>query len=194
MRSVCIYCGSSAGDRPAYAGLAQSVGRALAARGLTLVYGGGRVGLMGLLADAALAAGGEVVGVIPQRLVDAEVAHLGLARLEVVDSMHARKARMAELADAFIALPGGFGTLDELFEILTWAQLGLHGKPCGLLDVDGYYAPLVTWADQAVARGFVRPVHRRLLMVGTELDALLDELAAHRPEPVSKWVDLAREA
>ncbi|MDZ3822921.1 MAG: TIGR00730 family Rossman fold protein [Pseudoxanthomonas sp.] len=194
MQSVCIYCGSSAGDRPGYVELARDVGRLLAARGLRLVYGGGRVGLMGVVADAVLAAGGEAIGVIPQRLVDAEVAHLGLTRLEVVESMHARKARMAELADAFIALPGGFGTLDELFEILTWAQLGLHGKPCGLLDVDGYYAPLVAWADLAAARGFVRPVHRRLLMVGTDIDRLLDALAAHQPEPVSKWADLAREA
>ena len=194
MRSVCIYCGSSAGDRPGYVDLAREAGRLLAARGLTLVYGGGRVGLMGVVADAVLAGGGEAIGVIPQRLVDAEVAHLGLTRLEVVESMHARKARMAELADAFVALPGGFGTLDELFEILTWAQLGLHGKPCGLLDVDGYYSPLVAWADQAVARGFVRPVHRALLMVDADMGTLLDRLAAHRPEPVSKWVDLAREA
>lgn len=191
MKRVCVYCGSSPGDRPDYADLAREVGRTLAARGLELVYGGGHVGLMGTMADAALAAGGRVTGIIPQRLVDAEVAHNGLTSLEIVGSMHERKARMAELADAFIALPGGFGTLDELFEILTWAQLGLHGKPCGLIDFDGYYAPLVGWADGAVRSGFVRPAHRKLLMVDTDLDRLLDRLAAHDPTPISKWADIA---
>lgn len=191
MKRVCVYCGSSPGDRPLYAEVARALGRRLAERGLGLVYGGGHVGLMGIIADAALAAGGEVVGVIPQRLVDAEVAHHGLSRLEVVTSMHERKARMAELADAFIALPGGFGTLDELFEILTWAQLGLHGKPCGLLDVEGYFTALVAWADQAVAAGFVRPRHRELLMTDDDCDRLLDRLLAHKPVAVSKWVDLA---
>lgn len=191
MKRVCVYCGSSPGDRPLYGEVARTFGRRVAERGLGLVYGGGHVGLMGMLADAALAAGGEVIGVIPQRLVDAEVAHHGLSRLEVVTSMHERKARMAELADAFIALPGGFGTLDELFEILTWAQLGLHGKPCGLLDVERYFTPLVTWADQAVAAGFIRPRHRELLMVDEDAGHLLDRLADHRPVAVSKWVDLA---
>ena len=156
-----------------------------------LVYGGGHVGLMGVVADAALAAGGEVIGIIPRRLVDAELAHRGLTALEIVDSMHERKARMAELSDAFVALPGGFGTLDELFEILTWAQLGLHGKPCGLIDFESYYAPLIAWADAAVTAGFVRPAHRRLLMVDTDVDTLLDRLAAHDPTPVSKWADEA---
>lgn len=191
MQRVCIYCGSSPGHDPVHADAARALGRLIAERGLGLVYGGGRVGLMGLIADSALAAGGEVIGVIPQRLVDAEVAHLGLSTLEVVDSMHHRKARMAELADAFIALPGGFGTLDELFEILTWAQLGLHGKPCGLLDVNGYFAPLVAWADQAVAAGFVRPRHRDLLMVDDDAVRLVDRLAAHEPVAISKWVDIA---
>jgi uncharacterized protein (TIGR00730 family) len=191
MKRVCVYCGSSPGNRPDYADLARELGRTLAARGLGLVYGGGHVGLMGTLADAVLAAGGEVTGIIPQRLVDAEVAHHGLTSLEIVGSMHERKARMAELADAFIALPGGFGTLDELFEILTWAQLGLHGKPCGLIDFDGYYAPLVTWADSAVRAGFVRPAHRKLLMVDTDIARLLDRLADHDPTPVSKWADIA---
>lgn len=191
MKRVCVYCGSSPGDRPLYAEAARSLGRRLAERGLGLVYGGGHVGLMGIVADSVLAAGGEVIGVIPQRLVDAEVAHHGLTRLEVVTSMHERKARMAELADSFIALPGGFGTLDELFEILTWAQLGLHGKPCGLLDVDGYFAPLVAWADRAVNAGFVRSRHRELLMTDDDGDRLLDRLAAHEPIAVSKWVDLA---
>ncbi len=191
MKRVCIYCGSSPGDRPLYGEVARALGRRIAERGLGLVYGGGHVGLMGMIADAALAAGGEVIGVIPQRLVDAEVAHHGLSQLEVVQSMHERKARMAELADAFIALPGGFGTLDELFEILTWAQLGLHGKPCGLLDVERYFASLVAWADNAVAAGFVRPRHRALLMVDQDMDRLLDRLAAHEPVAISKWVDLA---
>jgi uncharacterized protein (TIGR00730 family) len=191
MKRVCVYCGSSPGNRPDYADLARELGRTLAARGLGLVYGGGHVGLMGTLADAVLAAGGEVTGIIPQRLVDAEVAHHGLTSLEIVGSMHERKARMAELADAFIALPGGFGTLDELFEILTWAQLGLHGKPCGLIDFDGYYAPLVTWADSAVRAGFVRSAHRKLLMVDTDIARLLDRLADHDPTPVSKWADIA---
>ncbi len=191
MKRVCVYCGSSPGDCPEFAELARELGRVLAARGLGLVYGGGHVGLMGTLADAVLAAGGEVTGIIPQRLVDAEVAHTGLTALEIVGSMHERKARMAELADAFIALPGGFGTLDELFEILTWAQLGLHGKPCGLIDFDGYYAPLVAWADSAVRAGFVRPAHRQLLMVDTDIARLLDRIAEHDPTPISKWADIA---
>lgn len=190
MKRVCVYCGSSPGDRPDYAELAREVGRAITGRGMSLVYGGGHVGLMGVVADAALAAGGEVVGVIPRRLVEAEVAHGGLTALEIVESMHERKARMADLSDAFIALPGGFGTLDELFETLTWAQLGLHGKPCGLIDFEGYYAPLIAWADTAVAAGFVRPAHRRLLMVDTDIGVLLDRLAAHDPTPISKWADV----
>jgi uncharacterized protein (TIGR00730 family) len=190
MERICVYCGSSMGERPGHAALARQVGQLIARRGLGLVYGGGRVGLMGVLADAVLEAGGEVVGVIPQRLIDAEVAHTGLTRLDVVATMHERKARMESLSDAFIALPGGFGTLDELFEILTWAQLGLHGKPCGLLDTDGYYAPLVAWADAAVEAGFVRPAHRRLLMVDADPAVLLDRLAAHQPTPLSKWDDL----
>jgi uncharacterized protein (TIGR00730 family) len=192
MKRICVYCGSSPGDRPVYAEQARELGRRLAARGLGLVYGGGHVGLMGTIADATLAAGGEVIGIIPQRLVDAELAHRGLTSLEIVDSMHARKARMAELSDAFIALPGGFGTLDELFEILTWAQLGLHGKPCGLVEVENYFAPLVAWADGAVAAGFVRPAHRDLLMIDTDQERLLERLAAHEPVAISKWVDLAR--
>lgn len=191
MKRICVYCGSSPGDRPAYAESARALGKGLAERGIGLVYGGGLVGLMGVVADAALAAGGEVIGIIPQRLVDAEVAHRGLTTLEVVDSMHERKARMAELSDAFIALPGGFGTLDELFEILTWAQLGLHGKPCGLLDVESYFAPLVAWVDGGVAAGFIRPRHRELLMVDTDQDRLIDRLAAHEPIAVSKWAEIA---
>ena len=191
MQYLCVYCGSSPGLSPVHAEAARALGHCLVERGLGLVYGGGLVGLMGVLADSVLAGGGEVIGVIPQRLVDAEVAHPGLTRLEVVDSMHTRKARMAELSDAFIALPGGFGTLDELFEILTWAQLGLHGKPCGLLDVDGYFAPLLQWVDHAVAEGFVRPRHRELLMMEADAGRLLDRLDAHEPVAISKWVDIA---
>jgi hypothetical protein len=187
VHSVCVFTGSSPGARPAYAEAARALGAELAGRGLRLVYGGASVGLMGAVADAALAAGGEVVGVIPQHLVDREVAHTGLTDLRVTGSMHERKALMAELSSAFVALPGGFGTLEELFEVLTWSQLGLHAKPCGLLDVAGYWAPLRAFADHSVAEGFVRPAHRELLLAGTDPAALLDDLAAWRPAAVPKW-------
>ena len=160
----------------------------LARRGLHLVYGGGNVGLMGCLADAMLAAGGVVTGVIPEAS-GKELAHAGLTRLVVVDSMHQRKARMAELADAFIALPGGFGTWEEFCEVLTWAQLGFHDKPCGLLNVEGFYDPLLALFDAAVARRFVRPEHRELLLVEQEPAALLDRLAAYKPPHLDKWLD-----
>ena len=156
MRAVCVFCGASSGRLAAYADAARTLGATLAGRGLGLVYGGGRVGLMGAVADGALAAGGEVTGVIPQELVDRELAHEGLTRLHVVESLHERKALMAELSDAFVALPGGFGTLDELLEQLTWSQLGLHAKPIGLLDVEGYWGPLIALAQHATAEGFVR--------------------------------------
>jgi len=181
-RSVCVFCGSSPGARPAYLAAARALGEALARRGLTLVYGGASVGLMGSLADAALAARGEVIGIIPGALEAREIAHPGLSRLEVVGSMHERKARMAELADAFVALPGGMGTLDELAEILTWAQLGLHRKACGLVDVDGYWKPLVSFLDHAVREGFLRSEHRGLLRVAGEPEAVLD-LLFPRPAP-----------
>jgi uncharacterized protein (TIGR00730 family) len=189
MRRVCVFCGSSPGRKPAYLEAARAMGRALARRGIGLVYGGGHVGLMGAVADAALAAGGEVVGVIPRGLQLRELAHEGLTTLHVVGSMHERKARMAELADGFVALPGGMGTLEELAEILTWAQLGLHARPCGLLDVAGYYDPLVAFLDRAVEEGFVRPDHRRLLVVAQDPDALLDAFAGWQPPPVEKWLD-----
>jgi uncharacterized protein (TIGR00730 family) len=189
MRRVCVFCGSSPGRKPAYLEAARAMGRALARRGIGLVYGGGHVGLMGAVADAALAAGGEVVGVIPRGLQLRELAHEGLTTLHVVGSMHERKARMAELAEGFVALPGGMGTLEELAEILTWAQLGLHARPCGLLDVAGYYDPLVAFLDRAVAEGFVRPDHRRLLVVAQDPDALLDAFAAWQPPSVEKWID-----
>lgn len=189
MKRVCVFCGSSPGTNPVYLEAATKVGRTLARRGLGLVYGGGNVGLMGAVANGALAAGGEVVGVIPKALQLRELAHAKLTSLHVVGSMHERKAKMAELSHAFIALPGGMGTLEEFAEILTWAQLGLHTRPCGLLDVAGYYRPLIAFFDQAAAEGFVRPEHRRLVIVGNEPDALLDAFAAWRPPPVERWID-----
>src|SRR5271154_5558209 len=167
-RGVCVFCGSSSGKGPQYADSARRLGAALAARGLELVYGAGDVGLMGVLADAALAAGGRVVGVIPQALVQREVAHHGLSELHVVRTMHERKALMADRADAFLALPGGFGTADELFEILTWAQLGLHSKPVGLLNVAGFFDPLLAWIDRCVSDGFLRPENRDLLLISAD--------------------------
>jgi uncharacterized protein (TIGR00730 family) len=189
MRRLCVFCGSSAGSRDVYRDSARRLGELLAAAGLGLVYGGGHVGLMGVLADAVLRGGGEVVGVIPQALVDRELAQQNLTRLEVVDTMHQRKARMADLADGFAALPGGFGTGDELFEILTWAQLGLHAKPVGLLNVAGFFDPLGHWLDRAVAEGFLKPAHRRLLLEADSPEELLDLLRRYRPpEPEGKWI------
>jgi hypothetical protein len=184
-----VFCGASSGRTPAYATAARAFGAALAARGLGLVYGGGRVGLMGALADAALAGGGEVIGVIPQELVDRELAHPGLTELRVVGSLHERKAGMAELADAFVALPGGFGTLDELMEQLTWSQLGLHAKPVGLLDVEGYWRPLIALARHATEEGFVRESDLGSIAVADDADLLLGRLERmtreERPRP--KW-------
>jgi uncharacterized protein (TIGR00730 family) len=191
MKRVCVFCGASAGRNGRYAEVARSVGRTLARRGIGLVYGGGGVGLMGVLADAALEAGGEVVGVIPRALQLRELAHPRLTELRVVRSMHERKALMAELSEGFVALPGGMGTLEELFEVLTWAQLGLHERPCGLLDVDGYFRPLIAFLDHAAAEGFVRPEHRRILHVAEDPDALLDQFLAYRPPAVERWVDRA---
>ena len=188
MRRVCVFCGSSVGARPEDEAAARGLGRLLAERGVGLVYGGASVGLMGAVADATLAADGEVVGVMPRALVEKEVAHAGLPDLRVVDSMHARKALMAELSDAFVALPGGLGTYEELFEVWTWAQLGLHHKPVALLDVAGFYRPLAAFLDGAVAARFVRPAHRGMLLVDEDAAALLDRLAAYRPPVVDKWI------
>ena len=189
MRRICVFCGSSPGRRPAFAAAASELGARLAADGIGLVYGGGSVGLMGTVADAALAAGGEVVGVIPEALAGKEVAHTGLTRLHVVKSMHERKALMAEMADAFLALPGGFGTLDELFEAITWGQLGIHRKPIGLLDVEGYFAPLLAFVDRAVGDGFIRPPYRELFVVSATVDGLLAALARHTPPPpIVSWL------
>ncbi len=189
MRRICVFCGASSGRSPAYADAARAFGAALAGRGLGLVYGGGRVGLMGAVADAALAAGGEVIGVIPQELVDRELAHDGLTELRVVGSLHERKALMAELSDAFVALPGGFGTLDELMEQLTWSQLGLHDKPIGLYDVEEYWRPLIALARHAMETGFIRESDLGAIAVGEEPEGLLDRLQAmtREPRPRPKW-------
>lgn len=192
MKRICVFCGASPGHDPRHAEAARALGRAIAARGLELVYGGGSVGLMGTVADAALSAGARVTGVIPQVLQIRELAHRGLTDLRVVGSMHERKALMAELSDGFIALPGGMGTLEELSEVLTWAQLGLHARPVGLLDVGGYYRHLVAFFDQAVASGFLRPAHRAILQQAEVPEPLLDLLAAWRPTgPVEQVIDRA---
>lgn len=181
LRSVAVFCASSAGRGDDGVNLARAAGAALARRGMTVVYGGGSVGLMGAVADGALGAGGRVVGVIPRAMVEAERAHRGLSELHVVETMHQRKAMMADLSDAFVALPGGFGTFDELFEIITWGQLGMHGKPVGVLDAGGFYAPLLTFLDGVVAAGFIQPRFRAMLLAGAELESLLDRMAAHEP-------------
>ena len=193
MKRVCVYCGSRAGNDPRLAAKAAEFGSRLAREQLTLVYGGGNVGLMGVLADAALANGGEVIGVIPRQLVQWEVAHQGLTRLDVVESMHERKARMFDLSDAFVALPGGFGTLDEMFEMLTWRQLGFGDKPCALLDVDGFYSPLVGMLDRMVERGFVPQDDRHDLWHGEDIDALLAWLRDNQPTIANVDPSTARE-
>jgi len=189
VRRVCVFCGASSGRLPEYAEAARAFGAAAAARGLGIVYGGGRVGLMGAVADAALAAGGEVIGVIPQELVDRELAHGGLTELHVVGSLHERKALMAELSDGFVALPGGFGTLDELLDQLTWSQLGLHDKPVGLFDVEEYWRPLIELARHATEEGFVRESDLGAIAVGTDAEGLLDRLQRMTREarPRPKW-------
>ncbi|MET0396514.1 MAG: TIGR00730 family Rossman fold protein [Longimicrobiaceae bacterium] len=188
MKRVCVFCGSSPGVRPAYAAAARAMGTRLAERGIGVVYGGGKVGLMGVVADAAMAAGGEVIGVIPEGLVAREVGHAGVTELRVVRTMHERKALMAELSDAFVALPGGFGTWEEYFEVLTWAQLGIHPKPCGLLNVEGYYGPLLAMMDHAVAEGFVRAEHRASVLEAAEPARMLERLAAFRAPAVPRWL------
>lgn len=190
LRAICVYCGANAGERPDYADAARRTAAVLAARDIELVYGGGSIGLMGVLADAALAAGGRVVGVIPEHLNEREIAHAGLSELHVVRSMHERKALMMQRADAFIALPGGLGTLEELFEILTWAQLGLHRKPVGLLDVRGYFDPLLAQLDRMVEERFLRAEHRALLTVAAEPEVLLERFASYRAPGGRKWLDL----
>jgi uncharacterized protein (TIGR00730 family) len=185
---VCVYAGSNPGTNPAYAEAAAERARLLASRNIGVVYGGGKVGLMGILADTALAAGGEVIGVIPQDLVDREVGHDGLTELHVVGSMHERKALMAELSDAFVALPGGAGTLEELIEVYTWSQLGLHAKPMGVLNVEGYYDGLAALLDHAMDEGFLRPQHRAALHTAATPAELLDTFVGWRPSAVGKWI------
>ena len=189
MKRVLVFCGSSPGRKPEYAAAAAELGRLLAARGLEIVYGGARVGLMGALADAALAGRGTVIGVIPNRLVQHEIAHPGCTKLHVVETMHERKALMAELSDAVIALPGGSGTLDELFELFTWKQLGLHRKPIGLLDVAGYWQPLLGFLEHAVNERFLRAEYLEDLQVEGSAAGLLDRLAAHEHRSYDKWLD-----
>jgi len=179
MKAVAVYCGANAGAAPQYAEAARAMGRALVARGLGLVFGGGHVGLMGTIADEVLRLGGQVSGVIPQQLVDRELAHPGLTQLFVVKDMHERKALMAQLADGFVALPGGMGTLEELFEMLTWSQLGIHAKPVGVLNVDGFYDQLVGFVQHAHQEGFIKPQHANLMMVDSDPEALLARLLAH---------------
>jgi uncharacterized protein (TIGR00730 family) len=192
LRRLCVYAGSNAGARPEYAAAAAALAERMAGRGIGLVYGGGKVGLMGVLADTILDAGGEAVGVMPQALVNREIAHTGLTQLEVVDSMHERKALMAELADGFVAVPGGIGTLEELVEVLTWSQLGIHAKPCGVLDVAGFYAGLSELLDHMVREGFLRAENRGRLVSASEPGALLERLEAWEPVTVTKWLDLDR--
>ena len=188
LRRICVFCGSSPGNDPAYAELAHAVGEGLARRGIGLVYGGGRVGLMGVVADAALAEGGEVIGVIPRAMVDRELAHSGATELRIVTTLHERKAVMAELSDAFIALPGGLGTLEELAEVVSWAQLELHAKPIGLLNVDGYYDHLIAMIDHMVSEGFLKPAYREMVLVDDDLERLLDRFTDYVP-PVYRWVE-----
>ena len=188
MNSLCVFCGSNPGASPAYAEAAANLGRTLAGRGLNLVYGGGRVGLMGVVADAALAAGGTVTGVIPEALATRELAHGALSDLQVVSSMHERKARMSELSDGFIALPGGIGTLEEWFEVWTWSQLGFQPKPCGLLNVAGYYDHLLAFLDHMTAERFLTDIHRGMAVVDDAPERLLDRLAAWQPPRARKWI------
>ncbi len=189
-RRICVFCGSSSGTRQSYAEAATSLARHLVANRIGIVYGGGKVGLMGTLADAALQNGGEVIGVIPQSLVEKEVSHSGLSDLRVVGSMHERKALMAELSDGFIALPGGFGTLEEFCEVLTWTQLGLHRKPCGFLNIEGYYDQLLSFFDHAVAEQFLKPVHRRMVISDSCPESLVCRLLDYEVPLVDKWIGL----
>jgi uncharacterized protein (TIGR00730 family) len=188
---LCVFCGSNRGVNPVYTAAAEQVGQELARRNISLVYGGGNVGLMGVLADAVLRAGGQVIGVIPETLMAKEVGHRGLSDLRIVKTMHERKALMADLADGFVALPGGVGTFEEFFEVVTWAQIGLHSKPCGLLNVEGFYDPLLRLLDHSIEEGFIRASHRSLVVVQSEFTVLLDEMA-HYSAPIDpKWIDRA---
>jgi uncharacterized protein (TIGR00730 family) len=191
MKRICVFAGSSPGARPEYLVAARNLGHALVRHRSDLVYGGARVGLMGALADAVLAGGGHVTGVIPESLVTKEVAHTGLSELRIVASMHERKAAMADLADGFIAMPGGWGTMEEFFEVLTWAQLGLHRKPCGLLNVSGFFDGLLSFIEHSMDEGFVRRAHRDMMLVAEVPDSLLQLFEEHVPPVVEKWIGRA---
>ena len=188
MKRICVFCGSSPGVRPEYAHAARAMGQALAERGIGLVYGGGRVGLMGIVADTVMQGGGQAVGVIPEALMRREVGHLALTELHVVSSMHERKALMADLADGFVALPGGFGTFEEFCEVITWSQLGIHPKPCGLLNAVGYYDALLAMFDHGVAEGFIRPQHRALVLEEANPGRLIERMRAFVPPDAEKWI------
>lgn len=188
IKSLCVYCGSSSGAHPEYTEAAWAFGTRMAHEGIALVYGGGKVGLMGTVADAVIAGGGRVIGVIPRQLVEKEVAHTGLTELHVVETMHQRKTRMYELSDAFVALPGGFGTMDEMFEMLTWAQLGLHAYPCAFLDVRGFYRSLAATMDHMVSEGFVKAVQRDQVWFGDGIDALFAWMRGYESTYVPKWI------
>jgi uncharacterized protein (TIGR00730 family) len=187
-KRLCVFCGSSHGANPAYAEAAKNLGGELARRGIALVYGGGNVGLMGVIADGVLAGGGQVIGVIPEALMAKELGHKGVQDLRVVKTMHERKAMMAELSDGFIAMPGGIGTFEEFFEIVTWAQLGFHSKPCALLNVNGFYDPLLHLLDHAIAECFVKPKQRDLALVESDFSKLLDRMATHHVPHEPKWI------
>lgn len=187
-KRVCVFCGSSSGFRPCYSEAAKAVGSLLARQGIGMVFGGGRRGLMGVAADAALAAGGTVIGVIPRALVDLEVEHRGVTQLHVVETMHERKALMADLSDAFLALPGGYGTLEEFCEVVTWSQLGVHRKPCGLLNTEGYFHPLLDFFDRSVTEGFLKPEHRELVLDSGDPEQLLQQLAEFHVPLLEKWI------
>ena len=190
MRSVCVFCGSNPGTRPEYRASAEATGELLARSGVRLVFGGGAIGLMGAVAAAAMRAGGEVVGVIPAALDRREIANRAVTELHIVDTMHERKAMMAELSDGFLALPGGLGTYEELFEVWTWAQLGIHAKPIGLLNVAGFYDPLLTFLASAAGEGFLRPEHLDLLVAETDPTSLIERMRDHHPPAVEKWLEL----
>lgn len=193
LKRVCVFCGSSLGSRPAYKEAAQRLGKALAERGIGLVFGGGCIGLMGAVADAVLAGGGEAIGVIPESLMRREIGHRGVTKLHVVQSMHERKALMADLSDAFIALPGGYGTLEEFFEVVTWSQLGIQQKPCGLLNVEKYWDGLLKVLDHTVDEGFVRPENSQLVLVAQNPETMLERLAEWEPPGhIEKWLDRAK--
>lgn len=189
MNSICIFCGASPGARPIYIEKAREAGRMIAESGLNMVYGGGSVGMMGAVADSCLDAGGKVTGVITQQLYDLEVGHEGLTDIEIVTTMHERKARMAELADGFVSLPGGIGTLEEMFEVLTWAQLEIHSKPCGLLNVEGYYDDLYDFLQNAVKERFLLPEHAGMLILDEDFESLLAKMMTFTPIQIEKWVD-----